>query len=118
MIYFIKSDDGFVKIGTSEKVKERLIRLQIATPHKLTLLHTFEGDQKLENKLHKLFKDHHVRGEWFKYCQEIENFINRNPYCCKEESEFIFKSKREINYYQCRVCRRYFTEKEADGVSL
>ena len=80
MIYFIKSDSGHVKIGCSDNdVSQRLLALQCATPFKLTVLKTIPGDYEQERLIHKKFKAHRVRGEWFLLTDDILGFME-NPY--------------------------------------
>lgn len=65
-IYFITTDDGFVKIGKSNHPNKRFSDLQSANPHKLELNVCFIGDPFLEDLLHILYDKQHHRGEWFK----------------------------------------------------
>lgn len=74
-IYFILSDDGYVKIGLSNDPEKRLKSLQTATAHELKIIHQIPGNQKVEHYLHTLFKKDRFRGEWFIYSEMIKNFI-------------------------------------------
>lgn len=74
-IYFIRDGDN-VKIGyTSRKPQERLKQLQTGNPTKLKLIGSMRGTQKKEAELHRMFKNYHVRGEWFVLSSEIERYI-------------------------------------------
>jgi len=65
-VYFLRAR-RFVKIGWSMKFSQRRIQLQSGNPHKLELMHKFEGKQDDESLLHIYCKRLHHRGEWFKY---------------------------------------------------
>lgn len=64
MVYFI-SNQQYVKIGFSKNVESRMSSLQTASPTKLTLLFSIDGDTYTESKLHEYFKDFRMEGEWF-----------------------------------------------------
>ena len=84
-IYFI-SDGEYVKIGyTSGNPKERLASLQTSNARQLKIIQTIPGDIYKEQTLHQRF--HHLRacGEWFKFTEEIREFIN-TPKIPKEPS--------------------------------
>ncbi len=75
-IYFIECESSrFVKIGRSVNIKERLSSLQAGNPSKLKLIAKVNCGQlvfaaKLESKLHEIFSDYRVRGEWFSFTKE------------------------------------------------
>lgn len=71
-VYFIDSADGFVKIGVSGAPSQRLVGLQISTPHVCTIRGCFEGSFELEHKLHKHLRGVHVRGEWFRAGADVD----------------------------------------------
>lgn len=62
-----------VKIGRGIEPENRLRACQTGNPNQLVLLGSFEGD--IESILHKTFKAHHKRGEWFYLRGELEAFI-------------------------------------------
>jgi hypothetical protein len=64
-IYFIGLHD-FIKVGRTERYKERLAELQIGVPYKLNTLCKFVAPDWLENKIHRYLEADHVHGEWFK----------------------------------------------------
>ncbi len=79
MIYFIKtSDDKFVKIGYTQNISNRISQLQTSSPSKLELIFSLEGDQKLEEELHKRYQDYKTdaNNEWFHYTGELSRFIS------------------------------------------
>lgn len=66
MIYFIQAgNDGPIKIGKTNNIKQRLAELQTGSPAKLKLLATFNGGQSIEIGLHNHFAKYRIDGEWF-----------------------------------------------------
>ena len=55
MIYFIRSYNQFIKIGTSVDVDNRRKSLQTASPLKLHVQAVMEGNHKTEQGLHEIF---------------------------------------------------------------
>ena len=85
MIYFIVNtgkhnqlkDNTCVKIGysdTMEGITKRRNACQVGNQNKLSILHTEDGDINAEYKLHDMFKDSHIRGEWFKLTEDILDY--------------------------------------------
>ena len=79
-IYFIQAENGLIKIGYTRNLKERLDILRSMSHSKLTLLLVLKGDRKKESRMHEIFQDYRVHGEWFKpekylieYIEEMEN---------------------------------------------
>jgi hypothetical protein len=68
-VYFIQEEESKnIKIGYSFNLKERLCQLQVANSQKLTIV-KYEKcifPHIREQHLHKIYKDCHIRGEWFK----------------------------------------------------
>ena len=76
MIYFINQKNEYVKIGyTDTSIKTRMQTLQVGNPTKLSIYTVIEGGLSAEASLHKMFKRHHVRGEWFKFHDDIKRYI-------------------------------------------
>lgn len=75
-LYFI-TDGEFVKMGIVTSPKSRLESLQVGNPRDLKLLYAgrTSNARHQENHLHKKFKHLHVRGEWFRYTDEIDKQI-------------------------------------------
>lgn len=75
-LYFI-TDGEYVKIGISSDARYRLRGLQSSNPRKLTLLYTGKTTEAFaqEQHLHKIYKDDHIRGEWFKLTETIKEHI-------------------------------------------
>jgi hypothetical protein len=67
-VYFIKEKDtNNIKIGWCWKLKRRISTLQVSNSKELILikyeLTQFPFDR--EKELHKIYKDNHIRGEWY-----------------------------------------------------
>ena len=72
-VYFIKCCDknGYIKIGVANDVHERCLKLQTSTPYELEVVASMKFSGKAaafeaERKLHHLFRNSRIRGEWFK----------------------------------------------------
>lgn len=72
-IYFIRREDGEgpVKIGFSSKPWVRLESIDVCSPHPLTITAAIEGPSRLELRFHNLFRDSHIRREWFEATPEL-----------------------------------------------
>lgn len=123
MIYFIRSYNEYVKIGTSIDPEDRICSLQTASPKKLRIQAVLEGSYKTEKGLHDLFDKSRVKGEWFKYTEEIKWYIRavkENPnmtniYSLYRESQKLrlkakakrlgkdHKLSKRIKKYECGV---------------
>lgn len=69
-----------VKIGwltDAENIGLRRSALQSGSAAPIELVATMRGDRRLEAALHRVFKAHRVRGEWFKCCGPVRLFKNR-----------------------------------------
>lgn len=81
MIYFLHEPiDNAVKIGKTQddKLMIRVSAIQIGNHRELKLLGVCEGYTKKEKELHKQFKHLSIRGEWFKYENELKEYIENN----------------------------------------
>jgi hypothetical protein len=66
MIYFLHNEAGkAIKIGHSGGLKGRLSDIQVGNHVTLVLLGTIPGDEDEETRLHDMFADQRIRGEWF-----------------------------------------------------
>lgn len=71
-VYFVRSgEDGPVKIGYAADVLERVHGLQAGNPELLTIVRIVSGSRNVEARLHRHFADIRIRGEWFKYSDEM-----------------------------------------------
>lgn len=73
-VYFIRSGNA-VKIGVSDNVGKRIEQLKTSTHRKLRLVGLADGGIGLEKELHTRFAAYRIRGEWFKWCQEISEYV-------------------------------------------
>jgi hypothetical protein len=73
-IYLMRDDrSGFVKIGFSQDPIRRLKQIThestlLPEPLNFRLVDAFRGTQKEEQRLHQVFAQYRVRGEWFDLC--------------------------------------------------
>lgn len=77
MIYFIQAG-GFVKIGSTSDLAERLRTLQCANPMDLKVLATIPGGRTEEAALHRRFATSIHRNEWFNLTSDLISFIGEN----------------------------------------
>jgi DNA phosphorothioation-dependent restriction protein DptG len=75
-VYFVKSESGHIKIGSSNNVKRRMAIMRTDCPFKIKLLGKMAIGEFTECQIHKIFKRFRYRGEWFIETIEIIEFIN------------------------------------------
>lgn len=76
-VYFIREgSSGPVKIGWSKDPYKRMAALQTANPNQLILLGTIPGHLTEEKRLHQRFARDRMNGEWFRFSDEIRNFVS------------------------------------------
>jgi len=76
-VYFIQEGhSGPIKIGVAAEPRNRLTDLQCANPRPVRLICAVKGSFKLEKHLHRLLKDHRIRGEWFHPSIEVLEAIS------------------------------------------
>lgn len=64
-IYLMRHVNGLTKIGASRKPKAREKTLQAEDP-RLEMFYVAKADRWLEGRLHRVFDELRVRGEWFR----------------------------------------------------
>jgi hypothetical protein len=66
-LYFIRQENGPVKIGRGGNVAERLRSLQCGSAEHLSLLSHFPNAGRFERRVHSALQEYRVRekGEWF-----------------------------------------------------
>lgn len=79
-VYFIKAiGRNLVKIGYAndwKAVHSRLNTLQTASPYDLEILTIVRGvERDFEQEMHGVFCDSRLRGEWFEYTPEMQEFL-------------------------------------------
>jgi len=77
-IYFLQSKTGGpIKIGRSCQLRRRLSTLQISSSEELVLILTLKTTVGLTEKdVHKMFKNDHIRGEWFEASEDLVRWIS------------------------------------------
>ncbi|WP_319422415.1 GIY-YIG nuclease family protein [Pleurocapsa sp. FMAR1] len=82
-IYFIfNADSNAIKIGKAKDVYKRMKSLQTGTPVYLKLLKIIDKKagkeaRDTEQSLHRQFKHLKLLGEWFKFNDELQEFIRQ-----------------------------------------
>ena len=81
-VYFILDEKSkAIKIGKANNIDERLSGLQTGNPNSLKLIHSITCKNEdhsfvKEKQLHKKFEHLQMTGEWFKYTDELVNYID------------------------------------------
>jgi hypothetical protein len=75
-LYFVGAGNA-VKIGRTTNFGVRLRHIQAHNHENVECLAVLKGQGWRERDLHRRFRDHHLRGEWFERCPEIEAEIDR-----------------------------------------
>jgi hypothetical protein len=74
VIYFVECA-GFIKIGWSTNWRSRLNNIQISNPLPIKVLLVIGRPEIFEKTMHRQFSKFRYRGEWFRDCQEIREYI-------------------------------------------
>lgn len=99
MIYFIRSYNKHIKIGYSKDPIDRIKALQTGSATKLHIQAIMNGDSKTESGLHEMFNHLRVRGEWFRYTDELKWFIRsvkENPSISNIKTLYMESQKERI----------------------
>ena len=89
-IYFIKSLN-FVKVGKTNNIKRRLREFQVYNPTDVVLLRKIQGSYSRERQIMLDLDKHRANGEWFKYNDFVQDYIDRLTY--EHEIKDIEKGK-------------------------
>jgi len=112
-IYFI-SDGMYIKIGKANNVAKRIEQLQFGNARLLITVGCMYGGIKKEKELHKMFKQHHISGEWFRSVSEIISFAKMNNVeglYNSDLTEYQNQKKRYLkNYRQKNYFKEYSNE--------
>lgn len=76
LVYFMRRQDGAIKIGTSVQVEARKRELEVASGP-LDLLGVIAGSYEMEARLHQEFRHLRTHGEWFRPGADLLAFINK-----------------------------------------
>jgi len=75
-VYFVEAvGTNRIKIGITTNLSRRFYSLETDSPYKLNLIYAFPGYRNKEKEIHEKFKHLCVKGEWFKYADEIKDYI-------------------------------------------
>lgn len=75
-LYFIQQgEEGPIKIGVSKHPDKRLRELQTANAVELVLLGTHKGIRSDEKRIHKMFENNRLSGEWFEPCLPLLSLV-------------------------------------------
>ena len=111
-----------VKIGISKNVGRRITCLQVGCPFPIELWYSFEVDaisaERLEHKLHGIFNQTHMQGEWFKVDKNIVRWVNWHKEMIalqkkRKKTRVINRTREEREHYDHSLDPRYMQEKRA-----
>ena len=129
LVYFVQCNE-FVKIGRSTQLPLTLRSLQRGNPYGLEVVaviscESTERMSELEADLHRQFKEHRIRGEWFFLCPKIETYIKthgQDPMPYLDDTEYLERKRRynadpeyrkkQRKYYSAYKKRRYQEDPE------
>jgi hypothetical protein len=74
VIYFFRCR-GFIKIGWTTDINQRLASIQTCNPDPVSLAAVIQGGDKQESALHRAFRQHYHRGEWFREEGQLAELI-------------------------------------------
>jgi hypothetical protein len=75
-VYFVRRQDGLIKIGSSMRPAERVKQLRTGAGEDLELLGHMDGTTAAERQLHTRFAGERKHGEWFEPCDELMGLIS------------------------------------------
>lgn len=75
-VYFIRREDGLVKIGYSHNPRARLGQLRQQHQCGMEIIATIQGAHSKEKELHRRFSRDRMQGEWFAPSEDLMNFIS------------------------------------------
>ena len=113
----IKKEDRLIKIGKTKErtVNSRFSSIQSCCPFDLTLL-TYSKN-KTEKFFHEKFKEHRIRGEWFKYKPVLDYLKNEHEEEYRLPDVILNTMKQSINgeyvskYSDEELCETWFKVK-------
>lgn len=81
VVYFIQAELGGayigpIKIGYTQKLRNRLISMKMDNFHELKILKIIEGDRNKEKEIHQKFAGIRIKGEWFKPDQSLLSYVS------------------------------------------
>lgn len=71
-VYMVRrKGSDFVKIGWAVNVATRIYQMQTGSPEELVVIRLLHGTKADEIIIQNRFIQHHVRAEWFLFCDEM-----------------------------------------------
>ena len=128
-VYIIQTSiSGNIKIGIASDVKRRIYGIQTSNHEVIKILHcckyeTLSKAKEMESVLHGWFRDHNVKGEWFKPSTYLLSFIEAfkkddiNSFCkkymdlgekweiCNDLIDFAIADYKDGNYNRLRFLK-------------
>lgn len=84
MVYFAARPDGTIKIGTTIRIKERLLNIQQKWGRQVRIIAAIRGGFTEERQLHRRFRHLHTKcGEWFNPGEDLMEFIRTHGMSCE-----------------------------------
>lgn len=74
-VYFIANAEGFIKIGFTTDLAQRVMTLQVGSPTELRLLGTLAASNRMDRELKHRFRALRLRGEWHRPEKALIDFI-------------------------------------------
>jgi hypothetical protein len=96
--YFIQAGpDGPVKIGIADDVEKRLKELQTGCPHDLRIIGRIKGN--VESRLHEIFDQFRLRGEWFSPDIRLMAFIVEHAESCGKVEALVLAAESVVKAF-------------------
>lgn len=87
MIYALRTHhirNGFIKIGYSGNPAKRVVSVKTACPYVTTLIYLRGGTRNDEAQMHRDPINFRAKGEWFKDCPEVRDYLGYEFLNCHE----------------------------------
>lgn len=94
-IYFVREEDGPIKIGHTGNPRMRLNAMQVGNPRPLYMLSYVDAPKEIERRLHDFFLPFRITGEWYEPTDVIFDAIEM----CEEKFG-------EAHRHECEQCAR------------
>jgi len=95
-VYFVLYGNR-IKIGTCANVKARMRGLRTGIPGRASVYYVTPGGRMLESKLHDLFSEDRVSGEWFMFSTGIKDWIMADEERRAVERQWLRHERRTEN---------------------
>lgn len=105
MIYFIQAQDK-IKIGVTDDPVVRITELQTGNPYRLICKLLVDGSFDEERRLHRMFLEDRLVGEWFSLSAPIKEYINERQHENLSHRFFLEKEPFYSGNEQIKSLRR------------